>query len=144
MTPNHTPEYHPHRKRGLLGLVAVVVLSLVFAAAALFSVVSRNNENADVAKARAESAQALARQAQEIGARIQAERVRNIRDGCEAQNMRHRNAVKFIDSYIRKSPPAQRAAAEANRKVTVRFINTLAPLQNCDEVVARQTRPGKP
>lgn len=132
------------RPSGATVLATALVISVLLTSGALLYAVTSNSDAADVAQARAEAAQAIAQQARATGIRIQGERERNIRNACEMQNERHDDAVTFIDHVIATAPPAQRAAAKANRKVTVAFINTLAPHQNCDDVVRRQTRVGAP
>lgn len=69
---------------------------------------------------------------------IQAERARNVRSACEAQNARHDNTIRQVDRLIAEAPPSRRARAGAGRAGTVLIIDALAPRRDCDALVKSQ------
>lgn len=82
-------------------------------------------------------------------AQIQAERERNSRNACESLNARNRNTKREIRRLVRDAPPRPGNRAEQRRNLAGTFliIDRLAPVQNCDDVVAAQvggSQPGGP
>jgi hypothetical protein len=63
---------------------------------------------------------------------IQAERVRNVREGCETQNKRNASTKAEFDRAIPALPAA-------TRDFTFRLVDRLAQVRDCDEVVRQQT-----
>jgi uncharacterized membrane protein YccC len=115
---------HPPRRFAFL-IAALVGFSLVVIAASVLVAVNANQTAAD--------------RAQQLARDIQKERARSIRQNCEDQNMRHTRTIDALDKAIAAAtPPARKARAVANRIYTVRLINALAPLRDCDAVVRKQ------
>lgn len=110
---------------------AAAGVALLAAAFVLLGAVKGNQQGTSQAKLDAATAQAL-------GEQIQRERIRNIRDACEAQNIKHNAAVDQIATEIAKLPALDQAAARKSQAGTVRIIETIVPLRNCDDVVSSQ------
>lgn len=75
---------------------------------------------------------------------INAERERNIRAACEAQNKRNHNTIQQLDALIAKAPPERRERAAASRPGTVLLINALAPRRDCEALVRSQIDASSP
>lgn len=76
-------------------------------------------------------------QLQSFAEKIQQNRVEVTRRACEDQNTRHDDTVTQLDALIALAPANQRAQAKASEKYTVRLIDALVPVRDCDKVVAR-------
>lgn len=111
------------RTNVIVALVAVGV-ALSFAAGVLVRAVVQGSD-------KAVSAHNLAEQ-------IQEERVRSIRENCEASNARNRETKRRLDRLIRELPVERRARAKASAAGTRLLIDALAPVRDCDRLVARQ------
>jgi hypothetical protein len=76
-------------------------------------------------------------------AAIQQERVTNIRDACEQQNLRHDETIATLDKLLARrlegASDETRAQAEQSRAATVLLIEALAPKRDCEQVVRAQT-----
>lgn len=73
---------------------------------------------------------------------IQSERKDSILRSCIDQNTRHDLTIRFLDEQIGKLPTKQKIEAQVQRKVTILFINALAPHRNCDLLVLRSVGGG--
>lgn len=73
--------------------------------------------------------------------RIQAERERNIRTNCVAQNERHDDAIAALDEVIATAPLSRRARARQGRQSTVFLLEAIVPRRDCDVLVHRQVNP---
>jgi sensor domain CHASE-containing protein len=108
-------------------LMGAFLVAILFAGVVLLVAVNRNNETAA--------------SAQDLAAKIQEQRVRNIRDGCEETNRRHDDVERVISLLVRRPvtpqhlTPAQR---EQQRKNTALFVQALVPKRNCDKLVKEQ------
>lgn len=78
---------------------------------------------------------------------IQTQRAESIRRQCEDQNRRNKATIARLDLRLKqleeKAGPVAAARARASRDFTVALIDSLAPPQNCDDVVAQSTTGGK-
>lgn len=110
------------RNAGIALLVASVAIA--FAIGVLFQTVARSSDDAVSAKNLAE--------------RIQRERIRSIRENCEGSNARNRETKRRLDRLIVRLPPERRARAKASAAGTRLLIDALAPVRDCDRLVARQ------
>lgn len=76
---------------------------------------------------------------------IQAERVRNVRKGCEETNTRHDNAAEALTliymnsrkNAIEQGREDEIARINASEQATISVINALVPKQDCDDLVAK-------
>lgn len=72
---------------------------------------------------------------------IQNERRDTIRRECQTQNRNHDVAVETLNKLLLKSG-VPKSRQEASRKFTVKLINALSPVQDCDHIVAVSTKTG--
>lgn len=82
----------------------------------------------------------------QLAAQIQAERVRSIRTGCQAQNTRHDNTITALHqqlAIVEKSPPPGTTAEEIKQSVqaNIALINAFEPHQDCKALVKQGTAP---
>lgn len=77
----------------------------------------------------ARSAQNAAATATRLAFAIQRQRY----EACLSANQRHNATVGFLDSLIRKLPPAQRRTkrTRASIRQTIAFVNAIVPYTNC-------------
>lgn len=137
-------------RRALALLCAVVVaVGLVVSGYVLSTSTRDNAETSAKASAKAEVARTVAQQAKRFASQIQAERARNVLDGCEQLNRRFDNTVKALDDLIRKAPPSNKARAKRSRDGTVFLIRALVPphkdkhgRSTCAALVHRQVSGG--
>jgi uncharacterized protein HemX len=70
---------------------------------------------------------------------LQNQRIQNITRACVDQNARHTATVAQLDAELRLAEaryPKRAAEIQANRQSTILLIDTLAPYQNCQHVLA--------
>jgi hypothetical protein len=80
----------------------------------------------------------IAKRADNLAKTIQAQRIANIRDSCEATNDRHDKAVRSLRALI----PPERTGDERKQSLVVvdALADAVAPKQDCDDVVKRATK----
>jgi len=122
--PQRIPRYIGNH---LAGAYIVIVLAMALAIGVMLYLYK---QQADDTQRVAEQTQVLAAQSLKLSMEIQQQRRETIFNTCRSQNERHLNLARFL----RKQgiPP------DARPDVYV-FIDKLAPLQNCREVVKAAT-----
>jgi uncharacterized protein HemX len=122
--PQRIPRYIGNH---LAGAYIVIVFAMALAIGVLLFLYK---QQADETQKVAEQTQVLAEQSLKLSMEIQQQRRETIYTTCRSQNERHLNLARFL----RKQgiPP------QARPDVYV-FIDKLAPLQNCREVVQAAT-----
>lgn len=71
---------------------------------------------------------------------IQDQRRAGYMANCTDQTLRHDRTVRSLDDSISKLTGAERLRAQRNRDYTVALINSLAPIEDCDQLVRERVK----
>lgn len=75
---------------------------------------------------------------QDRSKQIQGERAKTTRDNCNAQNVRHNSATQALNDSFEGGENRETTATQ--RRTIMQLIDALAPVRDCEQVVAKAVK----